>query len=92
MRLTANIFVKIALGVFLIFAFVMIVTLSMKVNTLKEKYTELASQVAYKQVQVGKLRAEYEEEIDEDYIKRVAREELGYHMPDEVIYYNDLTK
>ncbi len=92
MRLRANIFVKSALGVFLIFAFVMIVSLSMKVNTLKEKYGELASQVSDKQIQVEKLRAEYEQEIDEDYIKKVAKEELGYHMPDEIIYYNDLTK
>lgn len=92
MRLRANVFVKLALGIFLVFAFVTILNLSMQVNTLKEKQQALSQQVAEKQIQVEKLRDEYASEIDEDYIKRVARDELGYHDPDEVIYYNDLTK
>ena len=29
--------------------------------------------------------------VDEDYIIRVAREKLGYRMPGEIIFYNDLT-
>ncbi|MBR6535436.1 MAG: septum formation initiator family protein [Clostridia bacterium] len=92
MRLRANVFVKLALGVFLIFAFVTILNLSMQVNTLKEKQYDLAQQVADKQIQVEKLRDEYASEIDDEYIKRVAKEELGYHDPGEIIYYNDLTK
>lgn len=92
MRLRANVFVKLALGVFLIFAFVTILNLSMQVNTLKEKQQDLTQQVAEKQIQVEKLRDEYASEIDDEYIKRVAKEELGYRDPNEVIYYNDLTK
>ena len=28
--------------------------------------------------------------VDYDYIVRVAREKLGLHLPDEIIYYNDI--
>ena len=31
-------------------------------------------------------------EVDDEYVKQIARKSLGYHMPDEVIYYNDLKK
>lgn len=92
MKRRTNVFVKTAVCFFLVFAFVMIVNLSMQVNTLKEKQEQLQSQVSEKKLAVEQLKDECAQEIDDEYIQKVAREELGYRMPGEVIYYNDLTK
>ena len=44
------------------------------------------------QLELEKLRDEVNAEYNEEYIIKIAREELGYRMPDEVIYYNNLNK
>ena len=92
MKRRTNIFVKVAVCFFLVFAFVTIINLSMQVNELKEKQEQLSSQVSEKKLSVEQLKDECAQEIDEDYIKKIARKELGYRMPGEVIYYNDLAK
>ncbi len=92
MKRRTNIFVKAAVCFFLVFAFVTIINLSMQVSTLKEKQEQLTEQVYEKKLAVEQLKDEYAQEMDEEYIQKVAREELGYRMPGEVVYYNDLTK
>ncbi len=92
MKRRTNIFVKVAVCFFLVFAFVTIVNLSMRVSTLKEKQEQLTGQVYEKKLAVEQLKDELAQEMDEEYIQKVAREELGYRMPGEVVYYNDLTK
>ncbi len=92
MKTRTNVFVKTAICFFLVFAFIMIINLSMKVNELKQKQQQLQSSVYEKRIAVEQLKDMCQREIDEDYIQKVAREELGYRMPGEVVYYNDLTK
>ncbi len=92
MKRRTNIFVKAAVCFFLVFAFVTILNLSMQVSTLKEKQGQLEVQVYEKKLAVEQLKDEYAQEMDEEYIQKIAREELGYRMPGEVVYYNDLTK
>lgn len=38
---------------------------------------------------IDKLKFDLEQEMDEDYIMRIAREKLNYYLPDEIIFYND---
>lgn len=92
MKRRTNLFVKAAVCFFLVFAFVTILNLSMQVSTLKEKQGQLEVQVYEKKLAVEQLKDEYAQEMDEEYIQKIAREELGYRMPGEVVYYNDLTK
>ena len=92
MKTRTNVFVKTAICFFLVFAFIMIINLSMKVNELKQKQQQLQSSVYEKRITVEQLKDMSQREIDEDYIQKIAREELGYRMPGEVVYYNDLTK
>lgn len=84
--------VKIAAFVLMIFAVIAIINLTMKFNKLKDKRDGLLSELAVEKLQLEELVEEYGHEIDEDYVKKIAREELGYHYPDEIIYYNDLNK
>ncbi len=92
MKRRTNIFVKAAVCFFLVFAFVTILNLSMQVSTLKEKQGQLEVQVYEKKLAVEQLKDEYAQEMDEEYIQKIAREELGCRMPGEGVYYNDLTK
>ncbi len=92
MKTRTNVFVKTAICFFLVFAFIMIIHLSMQVNELKQKQQQLQSSVYEKRIAVEQLKDMCQREIDEEYIQKIAREELGYRMPGEVVYYNDLTK
>ena len=38
---------------------------------------------------IERLKEELEQPMTDEYIMRIAREKLGYYLPDEVIFYND---
>jgi len=40
--------------------------------------------------EIEELKSKLAEPLDDDYVIKMAREKLGYHLPDEIIYYNDL--
>jgi len=85
-----NLFVKIAVSVMVVVCVVTIMRLQMQFNDLNEERKELIKQVEVVREQNEELEAEIERPFDEEYITRVAREKLGLHKPEEIIYYNDL--
>ncbi len=92
MRADSGILVKISLALLSVVTVVTVLSLSMRYNELTKKRDKLKADVEQAQLQLEKLREEVDAEYNEEYIIKVAREELGYRMPDEVIYYNNLTK
>ena len=58
-------------------------------NANKEKVNELRQQIADKQEQVDELEYLIDSPIDFEYIVRIAREKLGLHFPDEIIFHKD---
>ncbi|MBO4869750.1 MAG: septum formation initiator family protein [Clostridia bacterium] len=92
MRSEMSIFVKISLAVLSVVVVVTVLSLSLKYNELTKKRDKLKSDVEQAQLELEKLRDEVNAEYNEEYIIKIAREELGYRMPDEVIYYNNLNK
>ena len=67
-----------------------IVKLQMQFNELNSQRKQLTAQVkAYSDI-LEQKQEQLEEPFDDDYVVRVARAKLGYHLPDEIIYYNDL--
>lgn len=85
-----NLFVKIAVSVMVVVCSVTIMRLQMQFNDLNAERKELEAQVARLREQNEEKEAELNRPFDEEYITRVAREKLGYHKPEEIIYYNDL--
>ena len=83
-------FFKLVFAVIMIFCITMILRLQFQFNTLNDQKKELKQQVDDLRYSNEELQNELDEEIDEDYMIKVAREKLDYHMPDEIIYYNDL--
>ena len=77
-----------ALTAALILGLLLVGVIWMRQNDLRAKNDALEAQlVAAKEAQ---LKEELAAPFDEEYVKRVARRKLGYCMPGEIIYFNDL--
>lgn len=85
-----NLFVKIAIVIVVVVCLVTILKLQIQFNQLNEERKILEAQVNEYVEDIEELKAEIERPFDDEYVIRVAREKLGYHLPDEIIYYNDL--
>lgn len=85
-----NLFVRIALVIIVLVCLFTIVKLQIQFNELNETRKELENEVKNEENEIEKLDAELQLPFDDEYVIRVAREKLGYHLPDEIIYYNDL--
>ena len=81
-------FFVIMLFVFLIVGSVAtIVGLQGRLNDLRDDYAELQELLTDYKDEVDELKHELESEIDDEYVAKIARERLGYHMPGEKIFY-----
>ena len=85
-----NIFVRAAVIIVIIVCLITILRLQIQFNKLNEEKKILQAQVEEYSEDIEELKAEIERPFDDEYVIRVAREKLGYHLPDEIIYYNDL--
>lgn len=85
-----NIFVRIAVIIVIVVCLITILKLQIQFNKLNEEKKILSAQVEEYEEDIEELKAEIERPFDDEYVIRVAREKLGYHLPDEIIYYNDL--
>ena len=90
MKTDKSLFVKIGIALLTVIFVIMVMSLSMQYNNLTRKRDQLKKQVETEQLELEKLLEEVNAEFNDEYILRIAREELGYRMPDEVIYYNNL--
>ncbi|MBQ8640852.1 MAG: septum formation initiator family protein [Clostridia bacterium] len=89
MKLTRNLFVKLAMLVFSVFCFLTVITLQLENNSMKEKAEALDTQIQEYQSYINDLQATLDAPMDEDYVADIAREELGLRHPQEVVFYSD---
>lgn len=85
-----NVFVRAAVTVAVIVCLVTILKLQIQFNQLNEEKKALESQVNDYADDIEELKNELARPFDDEYVIRIAREKLGYHLPEEIIYYNDL--
>lgn len=85
-----SIFVKAAIATFALFCAVMVIDQHFQINRLKEQEETLRMQILEQSYTIDELRDEYDEAFDDTYIKKIARQKLGYHMPEEILFFNDL--
>lgn len=91
-RARLNTFAKLALALFVVFCAVTVVKLKFEINSLNEKKEILKSQIAAAEVKVASLQNELDAPFDDEYVAALAKEKLNLVMPDEVIFYNDLSE
>ncbi len=87
-----NFFAKLAILAFFVLCVVTFTGQRLTYSSLQEKEAQLVRQKSDIERELEQIQDELDRPFDEDYIKDVAREKLGYHMPNEIIFYNDLTK
>ena len=84
--------VRLALAVLLVASIAVFVTGLMKYSELQKEKEALQLKVEQYEEDVEQLQYLLDSPVDYDYIVRMAREKLGLHLPDEIIYYNDTNK
>ena len=92
MKSRSNIFVKAAAVVFIVFCAVTIIRMQFEFNALKESKTKVEEQIKVYELKIDELQARLEEDFDTEYIMRIAREKLKFRLPEEIIFYNNLSK
>lgn len=86
-----NSFARLALVLFAVFCIVTVVKLKLDFNDLEETKRSLEERVANSSRNVEELQNRLNTPFDDDYVARVAKDKLNLVMPDEIIFYNDLT-
>jgi len=84
-------FTKIAIFIFLGFCIVTMFQMMTQINARKKEIAETERQIAEYQAQIEALNNELATPIDYTYVRKIARSKLGYSMPDDIIFYNDLS-
>jgi len=69
-----------------------IMRMQLSYNELLERRAELEKQIIANSEKIEKMQNELDEEFDEEYVERVARDKLNMCLPEEIIFYSDLTK
>lgn len=87
-----NIFVKAAVSVFVCFCLMTIIRLNLERTSLMLEEQRLNEEIEAYTNRIEELNDELERPYDDDYVMRVAREKLNYHLPEEIIFFNDLNK
>ncbi len=81
-----NFFVVLFFAFLIVAAIFSIVSLQSKINDMKAEYKELEGLVTEYQDKIDGLKYELEQEFDDYYVNRVARERFGYYAIGEKIY------
>lgn len=91
MKNGSGFFARIALTVFIVFSIIMIVQLQLEYNELKHEKEDLQESIDDYKESIAELEYKLELPFDREYVIKVARDKLNYHLPDEIIFYNDLS-
>ncbi len=88
-RITRGLVFKIAALLFILFCFVNIVKLQFENNTLRDSLNDMSDNLIDAQNELEELTRVVDQPFDSDYVEDVAREELNYRDPGEIVFYND---
>lgn len=87
-----NIFVKLAMFIFVAFAIVSIVNLKNEEKHLRSYLDELNSQISYYENEILELKNDLEQPFDDEYIIKVAKAKLNMRLPEEIVFYSNIKK
>lgn len=84
--------IPVKLAVFFAFVFLIItyVSIQIKFNNLTAQQEELNTRIETVNDSIEALQNKLDTPFDRDYIIALAKDKLGYCLPDEIIFYNDL--
>lgn len=85
----AKVLIRLLLTLLFVASLGMFVTGIMKYNEFMREKEVLEEKRDRLEDEIDELRYLIDCPVDYDYIVRVAKEKLGLHLPDEIVYYND---
>ena len=85
----AKVLVRLLLSLLLVSSLGLFITGVMRYNEFQRQKEVLLEKREELEVEIEELTFLLDQPVDYDYIVRVAREKLGLHLPDEIVYYND---
>ncbi len=62
-----------------------------QIKNYKEEIAYTEAQIAYYEAQIEALGNDLDTVIDYNYIRKVAKSKLNFSMPDDIVFYNDLS-
>ncbi|MBR4467430.1 MAG: septum formation initiator family protein [Clostridia bacterium] len=81
---------KIACGAILVVLFISVINMQIQLKNLRDRKAELEHQIADIRDDIAETKYRLDEEVNDAYIERYAREVLGYRYPNEILFYNDV--
>ncbi len=91
-RIGGSIFVRLTVLVLLVSMLILSARLLMEYNDLREEASLLRAEIAATEENIEALQAQIEAPFDRDYVIRIAKEKLNLSLPQEIIFYNDLSE
>ncbi len=88
-KLTSGIVFKLAALLFICFCFLNIVKLQFENNELRGDINDISGRIINAENELEDLTRRVEQPFDSNYVEGVAREELDYRDPGEIVFYND---
>ncbi len=84
--------IPVKLAIFFAFLFMIITLVSVQIefNRLEEERAKIEERIEEVQGSIDELNSKLNTPFDEEYIIALAKEKLGYCLPEEIIFYNDL--
>ncbi|MBQ8249401.1 MAG: septum formation initiator family protein [Clostridia bacterium] len=67
-----------------------LVSVQIEYNQLEEERAKIEENIEAVQGSIDEINSKLNTPFDEEYIIALAKEKLGYCLPDEIIFYNDL--
>ena len=89
MKGDTNLLIRIAAAFFIVLCLVSIIELQVRMNTLNAEKEKLNEQLKELREDVAELNYRIGLPYDKNYAAKVARDILGYHYPDELLFIND---
>ena len=84
-----TLFMKLAMCAFIVFCLITILQLRMEFNELTQRGEALQLQIEKIEDNIEQLNEYLAEDFDADYIEQIARDQMNYCKPDEIVIYND---
>ena len=83
-------YIRVIIFTILLLLFIIIgVKQQIDINIMKDQNQELLEQYNQLTYEIEKMQKELDAPMDEDYVERVASDELGYRDPNAQYFYND---
>jgi len=86
-----NVVMKVASVFLLMLAVVSVFFLRLQFNSLKEQRDKLVSSIEALEEDIEQIEKDLASELDDAYVVEIAKDKLNLRLPDEIIFYNDLT-